>query len=216
MTVLEAIKKYAKEGDKFYTTVFGSLEFVEVLPKGEFPIVMKDEDGKLYSFSEYGRYSSRNDASQVLFPDAIKYCKSWVAYITAKKAEEKEKSELSVHDHIESSGHQYIITRIITTTDGDRIIHAVPVCCKSDMAVLIDTKNEAIKKVDKFNIKSLKPFDQVLVRDHGCIWGPNLFGQVYNGRYACIDDTYDQCIPYNNETCGLVGTRDDEPKFYKQ
>lgn len=72
---------------------------------------------------------------------------------------------------------------------------------------------------NKFDPKTLKPFDKVLVKDFDetSYWTCNLFSH-YNknkGFYYCSSVPFDVCIPYNDETKHLVGTTDEAPDFYK-
>lgn len=76
--------------------------------------------------------------------------------------------------------------------------------------------------VPKFDPKTLKPFDKVLVRDREQgYWRINLFSHyVHNEnnrrRYYCIHDiSYKYCIPYNDDTKHLVGTDNEAPEFYR-
>ena len=34
-------------------------------------------------------------------------------------------------------------------------------------------------------------------------------------RYSCISDYYKYCIPYNDDTKHLVGTKDEAPEYYR-
>ena len=76
-------------------------------------------------------------------------------------------------------------------------------------------------KKEKFNPKTLKVFDKVIVRKAYCLyWSCDLFAYNYidfNGenKSVCIGDNYSYCIPYNDETKHLVGTRDEAPDFYR-
>ena len=72
-------------------------------------------------------------------------------------------------------------------------------------------------KVEKFDPKTLQPFDKVLVRDEDSYWTADLFSHIDDsiGRVCCSWYSWKQCIPYNNETKNLVGTTDDCPEFYK-
>ena len=79
-------------------------------------------------------------------------------------------------------------------------------------------------KIDKFDVNTLQPFDKVLVRvDNKSIWEPDFFGykgEDYDTYVMCISDrilveSWEQCIPYNEETKHLVGTREDCPEYYK-
>ena len=79
------------------------------------------------------------------------------------------------------------------------------------------------KKVDRFDPKTLKPFDKILVRkvhskyniepwscEHFSYINPNT-KELVNG----ISSRYEICIPYNDETEHLLGTTDDCPEYYK-
>ena len=76
-------------------------------------------------------------------------------------------------------------------------------------------------KKEKFDPKKLKAFDKVIVRlDNMCQWRCDLFSNAYkyNGaiNYLCTSgNCYKQCIPYNDDTKHLVGTKDEAPEFYK-
>ena len=76
-------------------------------------------------------------------------------------------------------------------------------------------------KKDKFDPKTLQPFDKVLVKS--CIninpWKCGLFSHVNDDatlyKYSCAGDSYEVCIPYNDETKHLLGTTDEAPKYYR-
>lgn len=73
-------------------------------------------------------------------------------------------------------------------------------------------------KVERFDPKTLQPFDKVLVRDDDCYWTADLFSHIdegINGGICCSCFRWRQCIPYNEETKHLVGTKEDCPEFYK-
>lgn len=76
------------------------------------------------------------------------------------------------------------------------------------------------KLENKFDINTLKPFDRVLVRDSEIYkWTCNLYSHyridIDHYKYACIANSYHQCIPYNDETKHLIGTDKDCPEYYK-
>ena len=74
-------------------------------------------------------------------------------------------------------------------------------------------------KKDKFDPKTLKPFDRVLGRDcDNRIWKCNLFSHMdeqYAFPYKCVGGTYRYCIPYNTDTQHLVGTTEEAPEYYR-
>ena len=73
-------------------------------------------------------------------------------------------------------------------------------------------------KEQRFNPKTLQPFDKVLTRcDDSEKWGIDLFGyfdNLYKG-VCCLDAYLQMCIPYNDETKHLIGTTNDCPDYYK-
>ena len=76
-----------------------------------------------------------------------------------------------------------------------------------------------IKPKSKFDPKTLKPFDKVLVRDYchqlwECILFPHRTAEYYSIVFRC-GSPFLCCIPYNDETKHLVGTSDDAPECYR-
>ena len=75
-------------------------------------------------------------------------------------------------------------------------------------------------KKDKFDPKTLKAFDRVLVR-HECYhrWRCEFYSYIHddNGSYpyVAISGAYKRCIPYNEETKHLVGTTEEAPEYYR-
>ena len=72
----------------------------------------------------------------------------------------------------------------------------------------------------KFDPKTLKPFDKVLVRDSNLdIWKIQLFSRIIESvpchPYFCINNAYTYCIHYNDDTKHLLGTSDKAPEFYR-
>ena len=72
----------------------------------------------------------------------------------------------------------------------------------------------------KFDPKTLKPFDKVLVRDGNLGNWKNLFFSYIIERetcypYFCLNNQYKYCIPYNDDTKHLVGTAEEAPEFYR-
>lgn len=75
-------------------------------------------------------------------------------------------------------------------------------------------------KQPKFDPKTLKPFDRVLVRDSGAYsWICTFYSHTKECsslfRYATNNSAYEFCIPYNEETKHLVGTNEEAPEYYR-
>ena len=77
-------------------------------------------------------------------------------------------------------------------------------------------------KKEKFDPKTLKPFDKVIVRDDQLeCWRCAFYSHqkkrkkdiIY--RYATTTSSHVYCIPYNDDTKHLVGTTDEAPEYYK-
>lgn len=70
-------------------------------------------------------------------------------------------------------------------------------------------------KVERFDPKTFRPFDKVLVRNEEQ-WNVDFFNHpLEDGFIVCIGWNWKQCIPYNDKTKHLVGTTDDCPEYYK-
>ena len=74
-------------------------------------------------------------------------------------------------------------------------------------------------KVEKFNPKTLQPFDKVLGRDNcGGRWKCGLFSHNMDESifpYVCIGNSFIYCIPYNDDTKHLLGTTELPSKYYR-
>lgn len=82
------------------------------------------------------------------------------------------------------------------------------------------TKVKYEKKKERFDPKTLKPFDKVLVRDdYDDVWCYRHFSHIRNQykeyKYATTGSFYKCCIPYNDETKHLLNTTDEAPEYYK-
>ena len=78
----------------------------------------------------------------------------------------------------------------------------------------------ATENKDKFEPKTLKPFDKVLARfNDRFIWKCDLFSHIKESDspyiFHCISGRWWRCIPYNDETKHLVGTNDEAPEYYR-
>ena len=77
-------------------------------------------------------------------------------------------------------------------------------------------------KKQRFDPKTLKPFDKVLVRDFaGTEWSCDLFSYIENIKsqeesFICTGGiSFNFCIPYNDKTKYLVGTIKEAPEYYR-
>ena len=76
----------------------------------------------------------------------------------------------------------------------------------------------SLAKAEKFDIRSLKPFDKVLVRDYDeknwlCDFY-SYYSNDYKYPFKTVLAYYKQCVPYNDYTKHLIGTNQTPPDFY--
>ena len=74
-------------------------------------------------------------------------------------------------------------------------------------------------KIEKFDVKTLRPFDKVLVRSYMIDkWMCDFFSYIDNTKLFPIMGSglmNKMCIPYNDDTKHLIGTTNDCPEYYK-
>ena len=75
-------------------------------------------------------------------------------------------------------------------------------------------------KKEKFDPNTLKPFDKILARcDKNYKWVCELFSHIDNDcniyQFKCCGSLYNYCIPYNNDTKHLIGTKEEAPEYYR-
>lgn len=74
-------------------------------------------------------------------------------------------------------------------------------------------------KVERFDPKTLQPFDKVLVRDSDDEkWRSSLFEKIAQGceyHVVTMASAWRCCVPYNDDTKHLLDRRDEAPEFYR-
>ena len=77
-------------------------------------------------------------------------------------------------------------------------------------------------KKEKFDPKTLQPFDKVLVRYDSVKgqWRCTLFSHIIENekipyRFVTSNNAYEYCIPYNEDTKHLAGTCEEAPEYYR-
>lgn len=71
-------------------------------------------------------------------------------------------------------------------------------------------------KKERFDPKTLRPFDRVLIRaNNKTVWEPDFFGYIDGNWIMCVAAGSAKCVPYNDDTKHLVGTSEEAPEYYK-
>ena len=168
---LTKILKDCPKGWKFYSSVYGDVEFVEILPNIPFP--KRSQENGLYLLKTL---------------------------------------MLELPIRLKADFFEYGITGAGEHRKG------VGECTLFPSRDLRDWSKFTAPwyKKEKFDPKTLKPFERVLVRDRDVEhWICSLFSHIINDEYLCIGSCFIYCIPYNDDTKHLVGTTDEAPEFYK-
>ena len=106
------------------------------------------------------------------------------------------------------------------TDDGKILLRSDGECTLFPSKEHRDWSKFKLKK-DKFDPKTLQPFDKVLVRDKDLVrWRCTFYSHLIEDnetmyKYVTAYNIYKYCIPYNDDTKHLVGTTDEAPEFYR-
>ena len=214
---LKKILKHCPRGTRLYSTTFGYVNFKMLIPSSEYPIIVycKEEINEK-SFTADGKFMKNYDAECTLFPskDQREWSKCSAAWY--KKEEEKSiKPKFKVGDRIRHKG-----------ADKGDVYEISKVYCDSygiagfTWMIYIEYQDQYELVPNKFDPKTLKPFDKVLVRDnHYQNWTCGFFSHIVIFDDACKYNVgevlYKMCIPYNDETKHLVGTTEEAPEYYR-
>ena len=154
---LKEILKDCPKGTKFYTSIFGEVEFDSIDYDKIYPIIIRLSDNNIEKLTADGKMYEDLDGECILFPSREQ--RSW--------------SEFTV---------------------------------------------PWIKK-ERFDPKTLKEFDKVIVRDYcDSNWTCSFFSFILSNKkfpYICLSSGWKYCIPYNDDTKHLVGTNDEAPEYYR-
>ena len=228
---LTKILKDCPKGWKFYSSVYGEVEFIEIYNPVLCKIRPREDEWlgqEIYNskhpilFRANGfehRVSSRGEMIKgcgecTFFPsrdqrDWSKFTAPWY-----KEEEKLVKPKFKVGDRVRRKGtnkdNVYEITKVYDESYGIAGLSLVIKMEYQDLYELVP---------NKFDPKTLNPFDRVLVRNYKTTkWRCEHFSHFDGGNYnpyiaSCCSYTF--CIPYNDDTKHLVGTTEEAPEFYR-
>ena len=83
-------------------------------------------------------------------------------------------------------------------------------------SVLSNSSNTR-KNEQKFDPKTLQPYDKVIARLYQGIWCCELFSFIEKNTnlIKCCGAYYTRCVPYNDDTKHLIGTTNEAPEYYR-
>lgn len=215
------ILKDMPEGTKLWTPICGEVVLLDIGLSDVYPIVVRDSYLMKYSFTENGTYYEQKGAEMLLFPS--KEMRDWSKVF--KKGDVLENTSDNVFPRyvlfekfIDDKYTTFeATTRIIVGSETVKSIIQDTLSYSKvedeDMALEIKKKiQNIVDKKPESSAPEFQPFDKVLVRDSDeQIWIPTFFGFFRKDKkfpYVTIDGSYKYCIPYNEKTKHLLGTKE--------
>lgn len=211
MNIAELLNKYAKQGDKLYSPLYGEViyEFAD-----EF-IFTHTHEGKRFAFFKNGRQLGYDEC--MLFPNENQ--RDWEKWA---EEQEVEKKDLKKDDYIKVDYDNGVIRlgKIVRICKSTIVVNPLYKEDKYELSVFKDKTNYKI--INKWSADMLKTGQLVLVReDNKSVWVLSIYSNYIDNEptkypFRCVNyATYAQCIPYNFETKELIGTTDKPNKFYR-
>ena len=212
LNLVEILKDCPKR-TKLYSTVYGEVEYDGIRNGSEYPVKYVKSNDSSGSVTAQGLVLDCYDGECTLFPS--KEQRDW------SKFKQLVKPKFKVGDKIVNS-----LCKCMGASGSYGIISEIT----EDKYIFVDGSYTFISNQDiwelvpdekpKFDPNTLKTFDRVLVRDgDGYTWKGTFFSHINNTsniyKYATSGDFYEYCIPYNDDTKHLVGTKDEAPEYYR-
>ena len=219
------ILKDKPRGIKLYTPIFGDVTFDKVEKDlGEYTIFVTDKGQNHQTFMADGRYN-RNGVS-VLFPS--KEMRNWSKFAWKKGnvliSNDGEKNIIFagfMDDTYTTFKGKYSVEGGYYYLEEENCLATQDYTLQEDGSTKIYINTIEKKLGGKLNMETLeiedikpkwtpKPFDKVLVRNCSTErWRANLFSHITKeGCYICASGSWNECIPYNEDTAKLIGTTD--------
>ena len=210
---LVEILKDCPKGTKLYSTVHGEVEFNGINESDKFPVrYINSEWGREFFVTAQGLMLPRFNGECTLFPS--KEQRDW------SKFKQLVKPKFKVGDKIVN-----ILGKRMGASGSYGIISEIT----DDKYFFTDTSYAFIRNQDswelvpdkkpKFDPNTLNPFDKVLARKDWEEWNCTFFSHIIKDEetypYACGYHMFTYCIPYNDDTKHLVGTKDEAPEYYR-
>ena len=203
---LEEILKDCPKGTKLYSTILGEVKLYKVKDNNTYPIGIEDKEGAQSWLTSNGKFMEMFDGECTLFPS--KEQRDWSKFNVKKP-------KFKVGDRIRhketNKDDVYEISKVYDDSYGIAGFTWMIYMKYQDQYELVP---------NKFDPKTLKPFDKVLVRDDYkerwlCGFFPHIEDGIRDYKYATIDSAFKYCIPYNDDTKHLLCTKEEAPEYYR-
>lgn len=229
---LVEILKDCPKGTKFYSRFLGSVEFCKITLDNYIEVIGRN--GYYIGFKPNGIYQHSEENAEIdLFPS--KDQRDWSKWHRPFK----DGDIVATNDGkyiaiIKNNGGKYYVCchpnvnyfnidrsgwfdRLATLEEKEKLFAYIK---ENGYKWNPETKNLEKLKKEKFDPKTLQPFDKVLVRDFSNQkWTACLFSHIDNDAYHQFKTStalgWYHCIPFNEDTKHLVGKMDEAPEFYR-
>lgn len=232
---LTELLKDCPKGAKFYSTIYGEVEFLEINTVNDYPIGFLVGNNAKRSVTKQGLHIYNAVGECTLFPS--KDQRNWHKWQRPFKDGDivatengffigiiKVKNDVSFETYcaINNVGSftintPYYFGRFATEEEKQMLFEAI----EENGYKWDSNKKELIKFEPKFDISTLQPFDKVLVRiNDDNEWHVSLFSHMsdytsFCYKFVTIAGRSDrQIVPYNEETKHLLGTIEAAPEKY--
>lgn len=223
------ILKDCQRGMKLYSPIYGEIELLKVNSNYTYPINITIGIDSTGTFTSDGRlYEQYHSAECILFPSSE--MRDWSKFFKRGDVVRSiDDGTQAVFKGWESDDYTSFYASIVHHAEVDEwdedVVFAVESFYKESeefaRGFIVDAEEHYNGKYnpDTLQVESVKPecpfkpFDKVLVRDcEEHEWYANCFSH-YRGKdkdfpYACFGNNFRYCIPYNEHTVHLLGTRD--------
>lgn len=229
INIAEILKDYPK-GTKLYSPIYDKVELLGVNNYSVYSIMTATSIDRTGIFTSDGRlYEKYPDAECLLFPsremrdwtkffkrgDVVyikeaNYVTDYAIFESWKNDDYTEFNASIFHSNKSGFAERKVCTAKLYTKANDIL--------KAKLITFIEQHYNGKYNPDTLRVEPVKPtcpfkpFDKVLVRNYdNTVWFANYFSHYKDNNgyhYACIDDSYIFCIPYNEHTAHLLGTTD--------
>ena len=245
LNLVEILKDCLK-GTTLYYTVYGEVEFDHIANSSKYPIVFKLKGREWYeSLTSEGKSDIEHNGECLLFPskeqrDWSKFkptCEfkdgdivatntgNWIGITTGGRVHSFIPTYCVLGNNREVKLYfgrkgKWGFERLATEEEKQKLFRAI-----KNNGYKWNAETKTLEKLvkPKFDPKTLKPFDKVLIRrssENYNVWFPDFVSDPPNGTNnktlcMCVMEDIAMVIPYNDKTKHLVGTDDEAPEYYR-
>ena len=211
------ILKDCPKGEKFWSPMLGAVKLHDII-QSEDIIIIEAKNRETWEINSDGTINIGDIISPEIMLYPSKEMRDWSKFTAPwYKKEESIKPKFKVGDiirHKETNKDDvYEISKVYDDSYG---------IVGFNWGIYIKYQDQYELIPNKFDPKTLKAFDRVLVRFDCGAWSATLFSHLIDSKFAnkkydiiCCGSVFGYCIPYNEETKHLVGTTDEAPEYYR-